>query len=255
MKTSTPVALVRNIKLIAWARTVRYIGWGFGEPLLPIFLLSFSHSFAMAGLLMALLELTTIITLPLVGALADHVPARSLVVIGLLIYPFIGLSYYLAGALGVVGMIVAARLLNGIGWPFESVGIDTYYRRMVEKGSLLRSFGYIDTFAELGWILAACVGIFLVKYFPVHTLLLLVAPTSLIAVLLVLRVQRDEISSNEEFRFASHASHLHRHVLQSYRDVFTEMHTWDQQLHLIAFLAFFGRIIVSFIGFFVPIVA
>jgi len=90
-----------GIKLLAWARTARWVGWGFGESLIPIFLFAFSASYAETGLLSSVFEISLLISLPIVGMLADRMSAKVLIIAGLVLYPLVGASYFLAGATGV----------------------------------------------------------------------------------------------------------------------------------------------------------
>jgi len=98
-----------GVKQIALARTIRWIGWGFGESLIPLFIFYFSRSFAEAGLFKSIYDIATLLTLPIIGAWADRTPAKSLIVVALLLYPLVGLSYFLAGVFGAAIFIVLAR--------------------------------------------------------------------------------------------------------------------------------------------------
>jgi MFS family permease len=140
---------------MAWERTIRYIGWGFGETLVPVLLMSVTGTFAGAGLLNSTYDVVLLLALPLCGVLAERFPGKYLVIAGLLLYPLVGAFYFLAGAVGLMIFVVLARASNGVTWGLESIGIDTYFRRLTPGGSLASSFGWLDTLSEIAWIAAA----------------------------------------------------------------------------------------------------
>ena len=236
--------LPEGVKLLAWARTVRWVGWGFGESLIPIFLFTFATSYAEAGLFSSILEIAALMALPIIGMLADRIPAKFLVIAGLLVYPFVGISYFLAGMTGMALFIVIARVANGISWSLDTTGTDTYYRRVTSRLHLASSFGYIEALAHLGWIAAGLVSIALVPYVPAYVLLLFIAPFAFVALPFVLRAPKDPVKKEKRPRFTT---------LASYRNTFAELGSWNTRMHLIAALVLFMGIIDTLIWLFIPI--
>lgn len=237
-------SLPRGIKIIAWARTIRWIGWGFGEALIPIFIFSFSSSFAEAGLFRSTYEIATLLALPIIGAWADRTSAKYLIIVALILYPLVGVSYFLAGLLGAAIFIVIARAMNGALWGLENIGVSTYYRRLANHNNLGSSFGYIETWSNFGWIIAALIGMYLVSFVPIHYLLLAISPTAIIALFVALRAPRD-ISKNGNGKSDS--------LVSSYRKAFSEWKTWNNHLWLLGALVIFSAIIEALMWFFIPI--
>lgn len=239
--------LPRGIKLISYARSVRWFGWGFGETLIPIFLFSFSSTFAEAGLLRATYELTALLTLPLIGAWADKVSARSLVILALILYPLVGISYFFAGALGAAIFIVIARGLNGCLWQLENIGASTYFRRIASHKIISTSFGYIDTWANFWWIIAALISVLFVSFVPIHYLLLFIAPFAIIALFVALRAPKDVPVQREKRERTS--------LFGSYRSAIVEWKTWNGTFWLLGALVLFSSLIEALMWFFIPIEA
>jgi len=229
--------------MVALSRTMRWVGWGFGESLIPIFIFSFAGSFAEAGLLRSVFEVTLLFCLPLAGVLADRVSARALIIAGLVVYPLVGVSYFLAGVTGMGVYIVLARFSNAIGWGLESTGVDTYYRRMASPGRVASAFGFIDTLAQGGWVIAALIGVALLDVVPLHYLLLLIAPTSLGALYIAWRAPKDPLQAPR--RGPSLAS--------SYAVMLREWRSWGGDLRLLGALVFFMGLIEALMWFFIPI--
>ncbi|MCU0660487.1 MAG: MFS transporter [Candidatus Pacebacteria bacterium] len=236
-----------GIKLVAWSRMVRWIGWGFGEALIPIFIFTFSHTFAEAGLFRSVIDVTGLLMLPIVGMWVDRTSARRLILISLLIYPLVGVSYFLAGAFGLAIFIILARAINGIAWQMEDVGVGTYYRRLSPKGIISSAFGFIDTWANLGWILAALTGIVLLAILPIHVLLLAIAPFAILAFFVVRRAPRDHVANEKNLSVASFG------IIAPYKETLILCSSWSRHLWFLCALSVFSGIIGVLMWFFIPI--
>lgn len=246
VRTSPFKALPGGVRLFAWVRAIRWFGWGFGESLLPIFILSFSHTFAEAGLFSSTAEIVSLISLPIIGMWADRVPAKRLVLWSLILYPLVGLNYFLAGIFSLAVFIILARAVNGFTWELENVGVATYYRRVIARSNIATSFGYLDTWTNLAWIAAAMLGMFLISFMPIHYLLLAIAPFSFIAYFVALKAPKDSPISNGE---------SHHSSIFTYGKSIGAWRTWTLHFWLLGFIIFFSSIINALISFFIPITA
>jgi len=238
--------LPNGIRIFAWVRAIRWFGWGFGESLLPVFILTFSQTFAEAGLFSSTVEIVSLISLPIIGMWADRVPARRIVLWSLILYPLVGLGYLLAGVLGMAVFVVLARAINGFTWELENVGIATYYRRVIERNKIAMSFGYLDTWTNLAWIFAALMGMFLVSFMPIHYLLFAIAPFSILAYFVALKAPKDTVNADDNVG----ATPTRSHVIAR-----NKWRIWMAQFWLLGALVFFSSIINSLISFFIPITA
>lgn len=181
-----------EIRVISLATSIRWIGWGFAETLVPIFLYSFSNTFAGASLLNSAYNIGLILALPIIGIAADRIRASTLILIGLCMYFFIGAGYLLAGMTGLVIFIIFARLANGTAFAFDSIGRSAYLRRHTPTAKIATVFGYIDTVSNFWWILAALAGMILINYASIATLLFLITPTSIVAFLIIWKFRKTE---------------------------------------------------------------
>lgn len=225
-------------------RAIRWIGWGLGEALLPVFIITFSKTFAEAGLFSSTVEIAALVSLPLIGMWADKASAKRLILVSLLLYPLVGLSYFLAGAFGMAIFIIIARLANGVTWALENMGIETYYRRIVDRDHIATSFGYIDTWSHVAWIGASLIGMILIIFVPVHALLFGIAPFALIAYFIARKAPED-LPEKAQVKKVSFAS--------SYGRAVREWRTWSGHLQLLSVLVFFSSIVGCLMYFFMPI--
>ena len=239
--------LPHGIRLLAYARAIRWVGWGFGEALIPVFIVSFSHTFAQMGLFSSTVKLAALISLPVIGMMADRMPAKHLVLASLVLYPLVGINYFLAGSLVSAVFIVLARAINGVTWELENVGIETYYRRTAHHTKIATLFGYLDTWSNAAWIFAALVGMGLVSFIPIHYLFLGISPFALVAYLIVKRAPHDKVGISPP--------HIKQPFFYSYGKVISEWRTWNVQLRLLSALVLFSSIISALTDFFIPIEA
>lgn len=236
----------KGVRAITFATSIRWIGWGFAESLIPIFIFSLAGSFAEAGLLRSAYDIGLILTLPLIGLFADRARASTLLLIGLFLYFFIGASYWLAGITGLAALIAVARLMNGVAYAFDSVGRATYFRRHTAKGKIATIFGYFDTVATFWWVIAAIIGIVLIKYFSIGLLLFMITPTAILAFFVIWRFRNQEKESIRPVGIARPPSRISFLKL---------MAGWDWPLRSLIILNFFLSCAAAVVAFFLPIEA
>lgn len=235
-----------GIRLITWATAIRWAGWGFVDALIPIFLLSFTNSYAELGILGSIDDLIFVLTTPFIGLLADKISSVTLILIGLAMYPLISASYFLAGFTGLAIFLIIGRVLNGINYSFDCVGRGTYLRRHAHHGAIARTFGYFETVSNTIWLLAVFASIFLVKYFNIHTLFLLIIPTSIIAFIIVKKIKSDK---KESFKDGMKEI-IHEGVLKT---LFHEIYHWSRPLRNAALLTLLLGSIQAIAGIFIPV--
>lgn len=234
-----------GVKWLTAARTIRWFGWGFGETLLPVFILSFSASLTEAGILSSAYDFLFLISLPVVGFFADVVSSRILLIIGLLIYPFIGLSLYLAGVFGTVLFLILARALNGIAYCLDTVGTDTYIRRVTPGSSIASAFGFMASWANFGWALAAIAGAYVVRFVPIHVLLFAVTPFALVALIPLIHAKRDVPAHRRSFDAQT--------LLHPLSAFLKEVATMKKGFRSVVFLMFILDVASIAATFFIPI--
>jgi MFS family permease len=236
-----------GVRVITAATSVRWFGWGLAESLIPVVIFSLAHTYAMAGLVGSSYDFAFIMTLPLAGLAADGLSATSLVALSLALYPLVGLAYLLSGAFGLLAFVVIARVVNGMTYALDYVGRETYIRRHVKQRKLATVFGYFDTVADLWWIVAALMGIALINYFSIPFLLFMIAPTSAIALVMVLRLRRMEREIIPRLPVAS--------LRGSYFAAIKEIRGWSGNLKGLAFFNFVIAMAGTVTAFFLPIEA
>jgi len=238
-----------GVRLIAWATGIRWIGWGLVEPIIPIFLFTFGHSYVNAGLLKSSFDIAYLIFLPIAGALIDRKYAKIIIIAGLVAYPFIGLSYFLAGFLGVAAFIVLARILNGFAYAFDSIGRATYYMRSVENKHISSAFGHFDTVSGFIYSSALLLGLLIIPRFEFEWLALAIIPFSIIGLLIIWFWLPKKQPAN------SIQKYHHSFSKSFFKNIGKEIKNWNFELKLVGLFVFFLGFIKSTAGFILPIFA
>ncbi len=233
-----------GVRMLTWVTAIRWVGWGFAETLVPIFLYSFGHTFAEAGLLRSSYDIAFIISLPIIGMAVDRVRATTIILIGLLLYLFVGAGYLLAGVTGLAIFIVIGRLFNGVAYALDSVGRETYFRRHTPKEKIATVFGYFDTVSNFWWMVAAVAGIFLIKYFSIPVLLFLIAPAALIGFFIIWNYRKNETKKPIGHTLAPKDEN---------KGILKEITSWSLTLKSLVMFDFFISFAYAVVMFFLPI--
>jgi MFS family permease len=197
------------------------------------------------GLVSSILELVSILSLPFIGLLADRTSSRRLILVALLLYPLVGLAYFVSGFFDAALFVILARGINGLTWELETVGIATYYRRVSHKGRIARSFGYLDSLSNAGWILSALASLLLIRFLPTHYLLLATCPFALGAFFIARAAPFDSPPSKEESD-----SHTHRRV---FKHLFRHWFQAANQQKILTAVIFLSSVLAALTDFFIPI--
>ena len=112
-------------------------------------------------------------------------------------YPLVGFGYFYAGFTGLAIFLIIARLLNGLGYAFDSVGRSTYFRRHSPQEIIGTVFGYFDSITSLFWVLCVLASIIL----AINVLFLAIVPTTIITLLMFLGLKKDENTESTEDGF------------------------------------------------------
>jgi MFS family permease len=239
-------SIPKDVKLLSVATTVRWIGWGFVEALIPVFIFSFAGSYAETGALRSIYEATFLLVLPFAGAWADRTSSRTLLITALLIYPVISLSYFSAGVTGIVMFIVLARGLNGIAYALDAVGRITYFRRHTPRNLISSAFGYFETLTNSWWIVAVLSSLILVRVLPIHWIFLAIIPTAFAALPLVLKLKKETPDSLRDGMKKFFKGNV-------YKDMWREVKGWNTGLRSFGVFSFFLGLFTTVSTFFIPI--
>lgn len=233
----------KGVKLLTASTSIRWFGWGLGETFIPVFLLLFSGSFFEMGLLASIYYLAFFFAVPVAGMLADHFRAKVLILCAAVVYVLVGFGYFWAGVSGVILFVILTMGLCGISDSLDHVARESYVIRHSAKKNESKIFGRFDRVANSWWIAGIACGLFLIRYFEIHELLFMIAPTSFVAFIIIAIFLREKRLEKE------------RHFGNPYSKIFREIGNFDGNLRKIAILYFFFSAMSTIVYYFAPSVS
>ena len=234
-----------GVKLVTLATSIRWTAWAVIDPILPIFLYSLVGSYGETGIFRSAYNLIFILCLPIVGHIANRVSAKYIILIGLLSYPFISLSYYFAGVFGLASFAILAKAINAIGYSLDDTGRCAYLRRHMPKNGG-RAFGYFETITNIWYVLSIALAYFIIDKIDYKDTFLWIIPTVLTAILIITKIPKDPAD-------ATGKKLLHHISLRSYKRAIKEFRLWGIKLKKIALISFFSSLVFTVTDFFMPL--
>lgn len=121
-----------------------------------------------------------------------------MITLSLLLYPLLSIAYFLAGMRQVALCIVLARLINGVAYSLYAVGEKTI-ARIYASHTVSSNIGFMESLGNMLWIAGALIGVVWVKTagISIHSILLLIAPTSLLALFYIRKLPAQKISPDK----------------------------------------------------------
>lgn len=140
--------ITRDVALIMAATFFYMTSSMMGTPIIAGFSQSLGASGALMGFLAGALSLSALICRPIAGNLSDRTSKRKLAVIGALIFLASNLGYYFVPN---TAWLLAARILNGVGFACISVCLSTWLSMLLpisRMGAGMRLYGTMNALAQ-----------------------------------------------------------------------------------------------------------
>ena len=187
--------LSQTSKDITTATSIRWFGWGFVELLIPLFIFSIAGNYGETGLLTAVFSAIFLLSLPIVGELADRTSLRVLFLVALVLYIVIGGSYFLAAVFGGILFLFIAKAINGVSWAIDSVTRETAFLRYEKDTG--RAFAFFESIASFWWLIAVLISIFIAPVVDIKWLFLGIVLADIVALPFVMRLphMREKVST------------------------------------------------------------
>jgi len=232
----------KEIRIISIATAIRWVGWGMAEPLIPVFLFSLLKSYGASGLIGSVGEVVFLLILPVAGILADRIPLKTFLIIGLIFFFFDGL-WVVAALTSIATFALIANLFDGVAVASDVVGRATYIRRYVSSERVASVMGFQNTLINFGTIVGACISIVLIHFVSYAWIFFGIIPANLIALILFLYfLPKDAIS--------------HGNTQDSgYWSVWKDARNWKNGLHFLGALTLLLYALTALATLLVPIYA
>ncbi|WP_390410283.1 MFS transporter [Lacticaseibacillus jixiensis] len=131
------------------------------NPLIVGFTTSLGETAFVAGLIAAVMNLTSLVFRPFAGQLTDRISKFRLALIGGILLLIAGLGYATATA---GWMIAVVRVINGLGFALCSVCMATWLSGLLPRDRIGAGMGYYGMMNALGMAIAPALGIFVYQH-------------------------------------------------------------------------------------------
>lgn len=131
-------------------------------PLIAGFTESLGATAAVMGLMGGVMNLCSLLCRPFVGNLADKISKYKVAFIGSALMALASIGYVLAPD---AGLLLAARIVHGVGFSFCTVCLSTWMSNMLPRDKIGTGMGLYGTMNALSMAISPSVGVFVYQHF------------------------------------------------------------------------------------------
>ncbi len=151
------ILFTRNFIVITMINFIVFFCFQIIFPILPLFIHDMGGNDLTIGFVMGVFTLSTLLTRPIVGYLLDTMGKKSMLIIGLIIFTTVILSYQFAHS---IENILFLRIIHGIGWGFSTTATSTIASEMIPRKRFGEGMGYFSLANTLAMTIAPAAGIY-----------------------------------------------------------------------------------------------
>lgn len=152
------------------------------NPLIVGFTTSLGESAAVAGVIAAVMNITSLLFRPFAGQLTDRLSKFTLALTGGILLLIAGIGYAIATA---GWMIAIVRVINGLGFALCSVCMATWLSGLLPRDRIGAGMGYYGMMNALGMAIAPAFGIFIYQHFNYRLAFIGAAVLSLAMIIMI----------------------------------------------------------------------
>jgi MFS family permease len=115
------------------------------------------------GIVMGAFSITGVLTRPISGYLLDNIGRRIVLIVALSLFLLCTVGYIFCTTFVV---LVAIRLMHGIGWGLASTSGPTIAADVIPPNRRAEGLGYFGMTMSIGMALGPAIGVFMLKYLP-----------------------------------------------------------------------------------------
>jgi len=173
----------KDFILINLANLFIFSGFQMLMPTLPVYAKHLGGSEAVAGMVIAVFAVSSVLIRPFAGRATDQYGRKGIFFLGLLIFILSVLSYsWVPG----VGFLLLARFIHGFGWGSSNTAISTVATDVIPENKLGEGMGFFGLTANLSMALAPALGIYIMTTYTFSSLFLTAAMLPSIGLVLAL---------------------------------------------------------------------
>jgi MFS family permease len=163
---------------------------------LPVYIKHMGANDAKAGLVTGLFALSSMIMRPFYGNLLDRKGRKVILLIGIALSGFIGLSYIWASS---VFALLALRFMQGVGMSAYSTASNTMASDLIPKKRLVEGFGYYGAVQPITGAIGPLVGLSLIARDSFTSLFISIFVLSVLSFIIAIFVNYEKRFDNTEW--------------------------------------------------------
>ena len=157
---------------------------------MPIYVNTLGGSAMEGGLVVTLVTVTAIIVRPFTGILLDRWGRRGILLVSM-VYSTVVVAAY--AVFPVVGLLLALRLLHGVGWGFSGTAISTTASDVLPKQRFAEGMGYFAMANSVAVAIAPALSIVLLDDFGAKPMIVVACSSLVIACILAFAVKFPQV--------------------------------------------------------------
>ncbi|MGN6712784.1 MFS transporter [Anaerocolumna jejuensis] len=193
MKNSQPI-WTKGFILITVVNLLIFCGFQMLLPTLPIYMKSLSGTNAAIGWIAGLSTIASLIVRPFSGTALDKLGRKGVLLSGILIIMLATLAYM---CFPIVGVILAVRLLHGVGWGMASTASNTVATDVIPKARFGEGMGFFSLSTSLAMALAPGIGLFILARSHIQGLVLVSIGFAAIGLIISFFIQYKKVEGKE----------------------------------------------------------
>lgn len=181
----------RDFILICLANLTIFMGFQMLLPTLPVYVKFLGGDETMVGLIIGVFTISAVIIRPFTGIALDLYGRRIIFISGLLVFLLSSLAYNWTPT---VLVLLAIRLVHGLGWGVASTATGTIVSDIVPRQRLGEGMGYFGLAGTLAMAVAPALGLYIISTMNFTVLFVASASLGLITLLLGAAIHYRNIS-------------------------------------------------------------
>lgn len=175
---------------ICLANLAIFLGFQVIMPTIPLYVAELGGSESIVGLVIGVFTISAVIVRPLAGRALDTYGRKPLFLMGLAVMALTTLAYNWAST---VVVLLALRLIHGVGWGAGTTASGTIAADVVPKSRLGEGMGYFGLASTLSMAVAPALGLYIVIHYNFTTLFYLATGLTVIALAISLGLKTANI--------------------------------------------------------------
>ncbi len=184
----------KKFMLVVIINMLTFLGFNMATVGIPIFASEIEANDVQIGLLTTGTAFAALVMRPIAGVIVTKFFRKYTLLIGLLIMSIASFIYW---RYPVIGIILIARVIHGIGWGLSSTASSTLAVDVIPPKKIGEGLGYVSSVTSLATALAPAIGVGLISNYNSSSMIMVMLCSSILGLILLLLFRTDSHKANE----------------------------------------------------------